>query len=187
MPFVDAEIVEALTYHLRDRRVTMRLGEEVDRVDQMEDGPYQRVKINLVSGKQIVADKVLRSIGRSGATAKLNLEAVGVKTDERGRIKVSEVYQSQIDNIYAAGDVIGFPNLASTSREQVRIATCHGFGVPAKHAPELFPMASIRFRKFPSSDKMRRNSSTKTCHMRSEKCSIAKSRAARFSATPPAC
>jgi len=139
LPFVDAEIIEALTYHLRDRRVTMRLGEEVDHVEQIEDGPGPRVKINLVSGKQIVADKVLRSIGRSGATAKLNLDAIGVKTDERGRIKVNEVYQSQIDHIYAAGDVIGFPSLASTSREQGRIATCHAFGVPAKHAPELFP------------------------------------------------
>ena len=111
----------------------------IDHVEQIEDGPGPRVKINLVSGKQIVADKVLRSIGRSGATAKLNLDAIGVKTDERGRIKVNEVYQSQIDHIYAAGDVIGFPSLASTSREQGRIATCHAFGVPAKHAPELFP------------------------------------------------
>jgi NAD(P) transhydrogenase len=139
LPFVDAEIIEALTYHLRDRRVTMRLGEEVDQVEQIDDDAHRRVKISLISGKQIIADKVLRSIGRSGATSRLNLEAAGVKTDERGRIKVNEVYQSEAENIYAAGDVIGFPSLASTSREQGRIATCHAFGVPAKHAPELFP------------------------------------------------
>ena len=139
LPFVDAEITEALTYHLRERRVTMRLGEEVDRVEQIDDATYPRVKINLVSGKQIIADKVLRSIGRSGAIAKLNLDGAGVKTDPRGRIKVNEVYQSETDNIYAAGDVIGFPSLASTSREQGRIAACHAFGVAAKHAPELFP------------------------------------------------
>ena len=139
LPFVDAEIIEALTYHLRERRVTMRLGEEVNQVEMIEDAARPRVKINLVSGKQIIADKVLRSIGRSGATAKLNLEAAGIKADDRGRIKVNEVYQSEVPNIYAAGDVIRFPSLASTSREQGRIATCHAFGVPTHHAPELFP------------------------------------------------
>ncbi len=139
LPFVDAEIIEALTYHLRERRVTMRLGEEVDRVELIDDGAHPRVKINLVSGKQIVADKVLRSTGRSGATSQLHLEAAGVTTDDRGRIKVNDVYQSEAANIYAAGDVIGFPSLASTSREQGRIASCHAFGIEAKHAPELFP------------------------------------------------
>ena len=82
---------------------------------------------------------MLRSIGRSGATSKMRLEEAGVKTDNRGRIKVNEVYQSEVPNIYAAGDVIGFPSLASTSREQGRIASCHAFGIEAKHAPELFP------------------------------------------------
>jgi NAD(P) transhydrogenase len=139
LPFVDAEIIEALTYHLRDRRVTMRLGEEVDRVELVDDGAHPRVKINLVSGKQIVADKVLRSTGRSGATSGLCLEAAAVATDDRGRVKVNHVYQSEVANIYAAGDVIGFPSLASTSREQGRIAACHAFGIEAKHAPELFP------------------------------------------------
>jgi NAD(P) transhydrogenase len=139
LPFVDAEIIEALTYHLRERRVTMRLGEEVDRVELIEDDARPRVKISLVSGKQIIVDRVLRSIGRSGATSKMRLEAAGVTTDDRGRIKVNEVYQSQVPNIYAAGDVIGFPSLASTSREQGRIASCHAFGIEAKHAPELFP------------------------------------------------
>jgi NAD(P) transhydrogenase len=138
LPFVDAEIIEALTYHLRERRVTMRLGEEVDRIELTDDG-NPRVKINLISGKQIIADKVLRSTGRSGGTSRLQVEAAGVSTDDRGRIKVNEVYQSEVANIYAAGDVIGFPSLASTSREQGRIASCHAFGIEAKHAPELFP------------------------------------------------
>jgi len=139
LPFVDAEIIEALTYHLRERRVTMRLGEEVDHVELIEDSDRPRVKISLVSGKQMIVDKVLRSIGRSGATSKMRLAAAGVTTDDRGRIKVNEVYQSEVPNIYAAGDVIGFPSLASTSREQGRIASCHAFGIEAKHAPELFP------------------------------------------------
>ncbi|HXN86022.1 MAG TPA: Si-specific NAD(P)(+) transhydrogenase [Candidatus Binataceae bacterium] len=139
LPFVDAEIIDALTYHLRERRVTMRLGEEVDRVELVEDGGPRRVKINLVSGKQIIADKVLRSIGRSGATSKLNLESAGVSTYDRGKVKVNDVYQCETPNIYAVGDVIGFPSLASTSKEQGRIAACHAFGIEAKHAPDLFP------------------------------------------------
>jgi NAD(P) transhydrogenase len=139
LPFVDAEIIEALTYHLRERRVTMRLGEEVDHVELIDAATNPRVKINLVSGKQIVADKVLRSTGRSGATSRLQLEAAGIGSDARGRIRVNGVYQSETANIYATGDVIGFPSLASTSREQGRIASCHAFGVETKHAPELFP------------------------------------------------
>jgi NAD(P) transhydrogenase len=139
LPFVDAEIIDALTYHLREQRVTMRLGEEVDRVELIEDGGLRRVKINLVSGKQIVADKVLRSIGRSGATPRLKLEGAGVSASDRGMIKVNDVYQCEAPNIYAAGDVIGFPSLASTSKEQGRIAACHAFGIKTNHAPDLFP------------------------------------------------
>jgi len=139
LPFIDSEIVEALTYHLREKRVTLRLGEEVDCVELIEDANGKRVRVKLVSGKQIVSDKVLCSTGRSGATSKLNLDAIGVKTDDRGRIKVNQVFQSEVPSIYAAGDVIGFPSLASTSKEQGRIAVCHAFGVETAHAPELFP------------------------------------------------
>ena len=132
LPFVDSEIIEALTYHLRERRVTMRLGEEVDLVELDDNNGHPRVKINLVSGKQIIADKALRSIGRSGATSRLRLEAAGVKMDERGRIKVNERLPVRGPHIYAVGDVIGFPSLASTSREQGRIASCHAFGIKAE-------------------------------------------------------
>jgi NAD(P) transhydrogenase len=81
LPFVDAEIIEALNYHLRERRVLLRLGEEVSRVELVTDNDRHRVKTCLVSGKQIVSDKVLCSVGRTGATAELQLDAAGVAID----------------------------------------------------------------------------------------------------------
>jgi NAD(P) transhydrogenase len=139
LPFVDAEIVEALAYQLRQNRLTLRLNEQVSTIEPVEDPRGDRVKIHLASGKQIVAEKALYSIGRTGATQSLNLEAAGIATDQRGRLKVNENYQTEVPHVYAVGDVIGFPSLASTSMEQGRIAACHAFGVPAKSVPELFP------------------------------------------------
>ena len=137
--FVDGELVDTLVYHMRQKRVTLRLNEEVTWVESFEDDRGERVKISLVSGKQIVSDAALYSIGRTGATGSLNLEAVGLKADSRGRLEVNESYQTAVPNIYAAGDVIGFPNLASTSGEQGRLAACHAFGMPARSVPGLFP------------------------------------------------
>ncbi len=139
LPFVDSELIEALTYQLRERRVTLRLGEKVESVEVVEDSAGKHVKVMLASGKQIVTDKALTSTGRVGATSKLNLEAAGLTTDERGRVKVNGFYQTEVPNIYGAGDVIGFPSLASTSMEQGRLAVCHAFGHSATFAPELFP------------------------------------------------
>jgi NAD(P) transhydrogenase len=139
LPFVDAEIVEALDYHLRESRMTLRFSETVSGVELVQNGTDTRVRIQLASGKQIVAEKALYSIGRTGATAKLNLEAAGLKADERGRLKVNENYQTEVPHIYAAGDVIGFPSLASTSLEQGRLAACRAFGAEAKSTPALFP------------------------------------------------
>ncbi len=139
LPFVDAEVVGALDYHLRQNRMTLRFNEVVSGIELVQNGTEPRVKINLASGKEIVAEKALYSIGRTGATSKLNLEAAGLKADDRGRLKVNEHYQTEIPHIYAAGDVIGFPSLASTSLEQGRLAACHAFGIEAKSTPELFP------------------------------------------------
>jgi NAD(P) transhydrogenase len=139
LSFVDAEVVEALDYHLRQNRMTLRFNETVSGIELVESPTDTRVKIHLASGKEIVAEKALYSIGRTGATAKLNLEAAGLKADDRGRLKVNEHYQTEVSHIYAAGDVIGFPSLASTSLEQGRLATCHAFGVEAKSTPALFP------------------------------------------------
>jgi len=139
LPFVDAEVVEALDYHLRQNRMTLRFCEVVSGLELAQNGADTRVKIHLASGKEIVAEKALYSIGRTGATGRLNLQAAGLTADERGRLKVNEHYQTQVPHIYATGDVIGFPSLASTSLEQGRLAACHAFGIEAKSTPELFP------------------------------------------------
>jgi NAD(P) transhydrogenase len=140
LPFVDAELIEALAYHMRQNRVTLRLGEEVSGIEPIESdqlGP--RVLIHLASGKHITTEKALHSIGRTGATRKLNLPTAGLESDNRGRLKVNTQYQTVAPHIYAVGDVIGFPSLASTSMEQGRLAVCHAFGVEVKSVPELFP------------------------------------------------
>jgi NAD(P) transhydrogenase len=139
LPFVDAEITDILAYHLRESRVTLRLGEEVSGMERITDGYGDRVRIHLASGKQIVTDAALYSVGRTGATAALNLAAAGLPTDDRGRVSVNEHFQTAVPHIYAVGDVIGFPSLASTSMEQGRLAACHAFGVEATSVPALFP------------------------------------------------
>jgi NAD(P) transhydrogenase len=139
LPFVDEEVADALTYQLRESRVTMRLGEEVSGIEKIEDEQGPRVRIHLASGKQVLAEKALYSIGRTGNTSKLGLEAAGLTADDRGRLGVNPFYQTSVPHIYAVGDVIGFPSLASTSMEQGRIAACHAFQHEASSVPDLFP------------------------------------------------
>lgn len=139
LDFVDGEITDALAYLMRQHRVALRLGEGVERVSRCDDEKGPRVRIDLESGKQVFTQKTLYSIGRTGATGSLNLEAAGLTTDERGRITVDGNYRTEVENIYAAGDVIGFPSLASTSMEQGRLASCHAFGESANSFAQLFP------------------------------------------------
>ncbi len=139
LPFVDAEIVDTLCYHMRENRVTLRLGESVSGIEVESGANGSRVKLHLESGKNIIADKALYSVGRTGATGRLALDQCGLCCDQRGRMKVNEHYCTDIPGVYAVGDVIGFPALASTSMEQGRLAVCHGFGVPAQSVPALFP------------------------------------------------
>jgi NAD(P) transhydrogenase len=139
LPFVDEEIADTLCHHLRENRVTLRLNESVHRLEITENEPGGRVRLHLDSGKTIVTEKALYSVGRTGATSKLNLETAGLKADDRGRLAVDENYRTEVPAIYAVGDVIGFPALASTSMEQGRLAVCHAFGVKAQSVPELFP------------------------------------------------
>jgi len=139
LSFVDEEIIDTLLYHLNQNRAILRLGEEVQTIEPIKDENGDRVKIHLASGKQIQTEMALYSIGRTGATKALNVEAVGLQADDRGLLKVNEQYQTNIPNIYAVGDVIGFPSLASTSMEQGRLAACHAFGLETQHTPELFP------------------------------------------------
>jgi NAD(P) transhydrogenase len=135
LEFADQEIVEALSYHLRDHRVTMRLNEEVSSV---EDGGAG-VTAFLESNKKVPGDALLYAVGRQGAVDELNLQAAGINADNRGRIAVDENYQTNQANIYAVGDVIGFPSLASVSMEQGRIAASHALGKPIGSNPKYFP------------------------------------------------
>jgi NAD(P) transhydrogenase len=139
LPFIDREITDSLAYQMHQHRVTLRLGEEVQGMEPFSDDKGDRVRITLGSGKQIVSEAALYSIGRTGATDSLDLKAAGVEVDERGRLRVNAHYQTNIPTIYAVGDVIGFPSLASTSMEQGRLAACHAFGVAANSVPSLFP------------------------------------------------
>ena len=110
LEFADQEIVEALSYHLRDSRVTMRLNEEVESVEEMPDGT---VVANLESKKKVQGDALLFAVGRQGNVDELNLGAVGVESDGRGRIPVDKDFRTKCPSIFAVGDVIGFPSLAS--------------------------------------------------------------------------
>jgi NAD(P) transhydrogenase len=135
LEFADAEIVEALSYHLRDHRVTMRLNEEVESVEDTPTG----VVATLMSKKKISGDALLYAVGRQGNVEELDLPAAGLEADSRGRIPVSPSYQTKQPNIYAAGDVIGFPSLASVSMEQGRIAAATALGIPVHSNPATYP------------------------------------------------
>ena len=124
LEFADQEIVESLSYHLRDSRVTMRLGEEVESVEELPDGG---VVANLKSKKSVSGDALLYAVGRQGNVDELNLPAAGLEADARGRIPVDEHYQTKVPHIFAVGDVVGFPSLASVSMEQGRIAAARAF------------------------------------------------------------
>jgi NAD(P) transhydrogenase len=139
LPFVDEEIVDMLCYHLRENRVTLRLSESVHSLELIENDNGGRVRLHMDSGKTIVAEKALYSIGRTGATTTLKLENAGLNCDERGRLVVDAEYRTAVPHIFAVGDVIGFPALASTPMEQGRLAVCHHFGVTAHSVPALFP------------------------------------------------
>jgi len=139
LEFIDSEITDALVHQMRQNRMTLRLGEEVDRLELYEDALGEHVHVHLKSGKVVTTEKALYSVGRVGATASLNLDSAGLAADERGRLKVNENFQTAVPHIYAVGDVIGFPSLASTSMEQGRLAACHAFQTPAHSVPALFP------------------------------------------------
>ena len=136
LEFADTEMVEALTYNMRDRRVTMRLNEEVDSVEELPDG---RVVAMLVSNKRLTGDALLYAVGRQGSVDGLDLAAAGVIADNRGRIQVDSEYRTAQPHIFAVGDVIGFPSLASVSMEQGRIAAGHAFRMKVLSDPATYP------------------------------------------------
>jgi NAD(P) transhydrogenase len=137
LEFADQEIVEALSYHLRDSRVTMRLHEEVESVEELADGT---VVANLESKKRLSGDALLYAVGRQGNIGELNLPAAGIDADSRGRIPVDKDFRTKVSHIYAVGDVIGFPSLASVSMEQGRIAAERAFGESSVQSnPTFYP------------------------------------------------
>ena len=136
LDFLDHEIIEALSYHMRRQGATFRLGETVVGV---EDDARGRVVARLESGKAVPGDALLYTVGRQANTDSLHLDLAGLEADARGRIPVNGNHQTTVPHIYAAGDVIGFPALASTSMEQGRLAACHMFGLPCVSRPELLP------------------------------------------------
>ncbi|PYS62135.1 MAG: Si-specific NAD(P)(+) transhydrogenase [Acidobacteria bacterium] len=137
LEFVDREIVEALFFHLRHLGVTFRLGEKVSQVGI--DAKRDFVFAELESGKRVRGDALIYAVGRQANGDQLHLETAGLAADSRGRLKVNEFFQTEVPHVYAAGDVIGFPALASTSMEQGRLAASHMFQIPFEHMPELFP------------------------------------------------
>jgi NAD(P) transhydrogenase len=139
LEFLDREIVDELIYQMRSQNVTFRLGEAVERIEVTSTDP-RRAAITLESGKHIVSDVLLFSVGRMGCTQDLNIAAAGLKADERGRLTVDPEFRTSVPHIFAAGDVIGHPSLAATSAEQGRLAACYAFGVPNDGMSEHFPI-----------------------------------------------
>ncbi|MEZ2130606.1 MULTISPECIES: Si-specific NAD(P)(+) transhydrogenase [unclassified Sinorhizobium] len=137
LDFIDREIVEDFTYQLRDRNMKLSLGQKADKIEKLPDG---KVSVTLDNGRRITAEMVLFAAGRMGATDTLNLPVVGLEADSRGRLKVNpETFQTSVPHIFAAGDVVGFPSLASTSMEQGRIAARVAIGAIAKEPQKYFP------------------------------------------------
>ena len=137
LDFVDHEVVESLCFQLRQLGTVFRLGEKVVQVGFEED--RDRVFAKLESGKTVHGTALLYAVGRQANSDQLNLEAIGVSPDGRGKLIVNEQFQTSVPHVYACGDVIGFPALASTSMEQGRMASCHIFGSATSIPPNLIP------------------------------------------------
>jgi len=153
--FIDREIGEAFQYFIRQEGITLRLGEKVTGIETLSphNGTGELVQARLESGKALRAQSLLYCVGRQGVCGGLGLENVPITYDDRERLRVNEHYQClslpegggddapphTVEHVYAAGDVIGFPALASTSMEQGRRAICHAFGEPTSQFNSLFP------------------------------------------------
>lgn len=136
LEFVDRELVDDFIHQMRERGMTVRLGCGVSNVAVTPKG----VETSLSDGRIVRSEMLLYAAGRSGNVGSLGLDAIGIEADRRGRIKVDPTtFQTDVPHIYACGDVIGFPSLASTSMEQGRVAACHAFGVALPPPPETFP------------------------------------------------
>jgi NAD(P) transhydrogenase len=136
LEFVDEEIIAALQTQMREIGVTLYHDEEVLAIEKEAD---HHINVCLKQAKPIHTNTLMYAVGREGATRDLNLESIGLTPDQRGRLFVNAHFQTSIPHIYAAGDVIGFPALASTSMQQGRHASCHAFGVSDRTDTDLLP------------------------------------------------
>src|SRR5574340_1119461 len=139
LEFLDSEAVGELMHQMRKQRVTFRLGEAVERLE-VTAGSLRQAVVYLESGKSIIADQILFLVGRIGATRRLNLEAVGLKPDDRGRLAVDRQFRTAVPHIFAVGDVIDYPSLASTSFSQGGRAACYAFSVETGPMVEHLPI-----------------------------------------------
>ena len=136
LDFIDSALISDFTHQIKENGVDLRLGSAIT---QIEDAG-KHVEVSLENGSNVRADMLLFAAGRMGATDKLGLEVVGLKTDHRGRLEVDrKSYQTKVPHIYAAGDVIGHPSLASTSLQQGRVAGCHALDTPTLGESPWFP------------------------------------------------
>ncbi len=135
LQFVDRQLIDVLKYKMMASGVEFRMGEKVSEIGRSGDLVFAKTESN----KEIVGDCVLFCGGRQGNTDAINIEAAGLAADSRGRLTVDENLETEVEGIYAAGDVIGFPALAATSREQGRRAVCHAFGLSCPDAIAMLP------------------------------------------------
>ena len=136
LDFIDKATIREFTHQIFDNGVDLRLGSPVERIEDCGE----HVEVSLANGRHVRAEMLLFAAGRMGATDTLNLEAVGLETDHRGRIEVDrKTYQTRVPHIYAAGDVIGHPSLASTALQQGRVAACHALETPTLPESPWFP------------------------------------------------
>ncbi len=136
LDFIDKAIIEDFTHQIRENGVDLRLGSAIEKIEDAGE----HVEVSLENGRHVRAEMLLFAAGRMGATNRLNLDTVGIGTDHRGRIEVDrKTYQTNIPHIYATGDVIGHPSLASTSIQQGRVAACHALDTPTLPESPWFP------------------------------------------------
>jgi NAD(P) transhydrogenase len=137
LEFLDDEISDALSYHMRDEEgILIRQNEEYERIEVVKDG----VVLHLKTGKKIKSDVLLWANGRTGNSALLNLEPLGIEIDHRGNIRTNEHYQTAIPHIYAVGDIVGFPSLSSAAYDQGRYVGTHiSEGKCETHLVQDFP------------------------------------------------
>lgn len=136
LDFIDSALISDFTHQIKENGVDLRLGSAITHIE--DAGTH--VEVSLENGRHVRADMLLFAAGRMGATDRLGLEVVGLETDHRGRLEVDrKSYQTKVPHIYAAGDVIGHPSLASTSLQQGRVAGCHALDTPTLGESPWFP------------------------------------------------